>query len=109
MPVALVIEGFSKLENGGVVIAPSEDGGYYLLGFQRSHFLPSVFHRVEWSTHKVFAQTLDIFMRHHRSPLILSVWRDVDDMGDLEDLFHRNKANMAFQSSHTMKLLGKIF
>lgn len=109
VPLTVPVEAFHKLEKSGAVIAPSEDGGYYLLGFQRAGFLPAVFHRVEWGTDKVFSQTLDIFQRHQRSPLILPVWWDVDDIGDLEDLFRRNQNNQAFQSSHTMKVLRTIF
>lgn len=109
VPLTIPQEAFRKLENSRSVIAPSEDGGYYLLGFTRSGFLPSVFHRVEWGSSSVFSQTLDIFLRHNRSPIILPVWRDIDDMNDLEDVFQRNRDSREFQSSHTMKILKTIF
>jgi rSAM/selenodomain-associated transferase 1 len=103
--VPVTVEAFRKLANADAVIAPTEDGGYYLLGFRRDNFLPGVFHRVEWSTEKVFAQTMDIFFKSKRTPVILPVWWDIDTYSDLLAFFRRNENNDAFQTSHTMKYM----
>src|SRR3954470_9262644 len=38
-----------------VVLGPSDDGGYYLIGLKSVH--PEVFERIDWSTERVLEQT----------------------------------------------------
>lgn len=38
-----------------VVLGPSDDGGYYLIGLKRLH--PRLFEEIDWSTERVLAQT----------------------------------------------------
>lgn len=38
------------------MLGPADDGGYYLLGLRR--FDPRVFEGIDWSTERVFAQTV---------------------------------------------------
>ena len=114
LPLSVPIEAFEKLKTFGAVIAPTLDGGYYLLGFQRDHFCRTVFQNVEWSTDRVFQQTMNIFKQTNARVKTLRKWRDVDDLDDLEDLLERNiKGNSEFKESHTMRFLikhkGKIF
>src|SRR5436190_7986700 len=39
-----------------LAIGPSADGGYYLIGMRQPHL--GVFYRIDWSTSRVYAQTL---------------------------------------------------
>lgn len=50
-------ETYRRLQNTDLVIGPSEDGGYYLLGMNEFH--PRLFDDIDWSTDRVFSQTLD--------------------------------------------------
>lgn len=60
-----------------VVLGPSEDGGYYLIGMKRPE--PRVFERITWSTERVYAETIDR-VREARIELVeLPRWYDVDD------------------------------
>jgi hypothetical protein len=64
-----------------VVLGPSTDGGYYLLGLKRPH--RRLFEDIDWSTERVAAQTLQ---RAHELDLAvhqLPSWYDVDDAGTL--------------------------
>lgn len=47
---------FAVLSEADVVIGPSEDGGYYLVGVTRP--LPALFEDVPWSTREVYASTI---------------------------------------------------
>jgi rSAM/selenodomain-associated transferase 1 len=39
-----------------VVLGPSDDGGYYLIGMKKQH--RHLFHNIDWSTSRVLAQTM---------------------------------------------------
>ena len=87
LPGSILIEAARHLEGGGdrVVLGPSEDGGYYLLGMTRPH--PRLFEDIAWSTERVAEQTLDraaeIGVRVH----LLPRWYDVDEAETLHRLW----------------------
>lgn len=46
---------FDSLKHNDVVIGPSHDGGYYLLGMNK--YIPELFDDIKWSTDSVFQET----------------------------------------------------
>ncbi len=78
------IRAFRLLDLHDMVIGPSLDGGYWLVGFTRDGFTPAVFHGIEWSTHTVFSTTLDLADKADLSWACLPVLRDVDTVQDLK-------------------------
>ncbi len=95
---------FHALDTKNVVIGPSSDGGYYLIGFDKEAFLPYVFENISWSSDKVLEQTIDILQQHMQRLYLLPQWYDVDTPADLKALAQRNK-NMGFQKSSTLTYL----
>lgn len=83
-------QAFSLLTAQDLVLGPTADGGYYLIGMKR--FMPELFQGIPWSTSQVFALT-----QQKASGLGLSVGlvpplRDLDTPSDLEafiQLIHR--------------------
>jgi len=74
LPVSFVQDALKALTSHDVVIGPASDGGYYLIGFSREGFDPSVFDDIDWSTERVFEQTkARLRGRVHALP----VWHDV--------------------------------
>lgn len=70
----------------GVTIGPTDDGGYYLIGVSSPP--NGIFDNVEWSTNKVFAQTVSNIERTGDLNLhVLPKWYDIDEP---EDLFQLN-------------------
>jgi uncharacterized protein len=67
-----------------IVLGPSTDGGYYLIGLKRPH--RRLFEDIDWSTERVTAQTLaraqEIGLSVHQLP----TWYDVDDLAALRVL-----------------------
>jgi rSAM/selenodomain-associated transferase 1 len=106
LPVDYLIEALQSLESHHAVIGPSSDGGYYLIGFSKAHFLPDAFEGISWSTGKVFQQTNDVLKRHSSNVHILPQWSDIDTPADLRELIDRNK-NTAFNKSKTFIYLLK--
>ena len=74
--VALMSEGAPDL-----VLGPSEDGGYYLIGLRRPH--PELFEGMPWSTPAVLEETLRRARALGLSSTRLEAWYDVDTAADL--------------------------
>jgi rSAM/selenodomain-associated transferase 1 len=67
-----------------IVLGPSDDGGYYLIGMKKMY--RRLFQAIDWSTARVFAQTLE---RAHEIGLnvhLLPKFYDVDDPATLRRL-----------------------
>jgi rSAM/selenodomain-associated transferase 1 len=101
---AVLREALESLEKNDVVIGPAADGGYYLIGFHKRSLFPPIFHEREWSTDRVFGETLEILrdasLRIHLAP----EWRDVDTREDLNALAARSRGTI-FDKSRTMEYL----
>jgi len=78
-------EGFQYLKDHDVVIGPTEDGGYYLLGMNKLH--TQLFEKKKWSTETVSDDTIKDIEQAGLTFFELVTLRDVDAEEDLpEDL-----------------------
>jgi len=78
----IIRKSYDKLETNQVVIGPSEDGGYYLLGMTR--FIPELFVQKDWSTSVLYQQTVAQLNRMGYSYAKLRELNDVDNKEDLK-------------------------
>lgn len=106
LPESVLLEAHRELKIHDVVIGPTIDGGYYLIGFKNTSFLPETFEDIRWSTSVVFKQTIEKFNKKGYNFHILPLWRDVDTFDDLKDLVKRGM-NTDFRYSNTMNLILK--
>lgn len=67
-----------------VVLGPSDDGGYYLIGMKSAYRV--LFERVRWSTEHVLKETLERCREAGLDVVILPTWYDVDDAATLDIL-----------------------
>ena len=72
---------FAMLNDSDVVLGPSFDGGYYLVGM--STYRPEIFQDIEWSTESVFEQSIQRMKTHDISYSILEQKHDIDHLEDL--------------------------
>lgn len=77
----LLNEALVKLRSHELVLGPSEDGGYYLIGLNRP--FESVFAGIPWGTATVMQQTIRIARDHGLSFATLTRLRDIDRPTDL--------------------------
>jgi len=68
-----------------IVLGPSHDGGYYLIGLKHPH--PEVFDRITWSTSTVLAETIERAREAGIEVELLPLWYDVDDAATLGLLY----------------------
>jgi len=107
LPGSIIEEALNSLDYGGAVIGPAQDGGYYLIGFQASAYLPEIFENICWSRPDVFRKTLDILERKALGVHILPRWRDIDEYSDLEHFIRRYKRE-ASTAKNTANYLTSI-
>jgi hypothetical protein len=95
LPISYIKEAFNALLKVPIVIGPTFDGGYYLIGL--SEFAGEIFAGVEWGSVHVFSQTIARIRDLNKKFHLLPPWYDIDTPRDL-----------AFLQSHllAMKLGG---
>ncbi|SDK87716.1 hypothetical protein SAMN05660337_1537 [Maridesulfovibrio ferrireducens] len=98
-------EGLSSLKKHPVCIGPAKDGGYYLIGFQNKKLTDIPFSDINWSTPRVFKQTIQKFKSINLAPYILPEQADVDTLQDLETLVQSK--DFKTRCPHTFKAYRK--
>ena len=78
---SIIEEAYIQLSSHDVVIGPTKDGGYYLLGMKRP--LSYLFENKEWSTDSVFLDTVSDLKKNKVSYSLLETLSDVDEEKDL--------------------------
>ncbi|WP_168190092.1 TIGR04282 family arsenosugar biosynthesis glycosyltransferase [Caloramator sp. E03] len=105
-----IIDAFKALYNNDVVIGPTFDGGYYLLGMKRLY--KSLFDdSVKWGGESVFERTVNIARENNLNVSIAQKNRDIDTYEDLiylaENISNCKKAGQPYPYN-TGKFLEKI-
>ena len=100
-----------------VVLGPSQDGGYYLIGLKRPH--RNLFERIAWSTADVLAHTIERAAEINLPVEFLPTWYDVDDAATLrllcdeldllsDDPEGRSQFRGGFAAPHTREYLASL-
>lgn len=113
LPAAYLVTAATLLAVPGdrMVIGPSTDGGYYLIGLKTP--LRRLFDDIAWSTEHVFRQTLERADEIGIETVVLPDWYDVDDRQSLRTLVtelidgrpFRHVGSEASPATHTRRLL----
>lgn len=77
----VIIDAFNNLENHDIVISPSDDGGYSLLGINNMH--KELFQNIRWSSKHVLNETMEII---NNKKLKLSLLESLVDIDTEEEL-----------------------
>ncbi len=85
MPEATLNSAVAALRDAEMVIGPTLDGGYYLIGFTAEVWprAQTLFDDVAWSTNAVFRTTVDRATQAGLAMHVLPGWYDVDTIDDL--------------------------
>jgi uncharacterized protein len=109
MPQEALQQAVDSLSRDGdrMVLGGSDDGGYYLIGIKRLH--RRLFEQIDWSTNRVFAQTLERAREIALEVELLPAWYDVDDAATLERLQHELSAppGAGYDARHTRAYLER--
>ena len=112
LPIQYVEHALDLLESRDVVIGPSVDGGYYLIGFSMGGAalsIPTIFEEISWSTEVVFRQTLGKVQATNAQLGLLPPWYDVDTPTGLQLLRdHLFGLDLAGESSPASQTYSKL-
>src|SRR5713101_4548158 len=81
LPSRLLARNVALLRRTRVVLGPSLDGGYYLVGVRGP--LPDIFRGIRWGSTQVFAETIRRLKRMRIPYALGPAWYDVDRWSDL--------------------------
>lgn len=91
----IIEQAITKLDEFDIVIGPSPDGGYYLLGMKK--FIPGLFKDITYSTSSVFVETIrkteDMNLTHY----ILDEKADIDTEKELKNWLQNSQSNILKQ------------
>ncbi len=79
---ALIEQAAERLRTADLVLGPTDDGGYYMIGMKQVY--PDLFEGIVWSSDEVMEQTVAKAMLNRIEISNLKQLRDLDDLDDLE-------------------------
>lgn len=110
LPRRMLDRAFKILHKNDVVLGPTLDGGYYLIGLK--HLFPQLFENISWGTGAVYRQTVEQIKKLGLAWEELELWYDVDTTDDLEFLVRDiNQLRLAGDEKslkHTEEILARI-
>ena len=116
LPISYILKAFALLDSLDIVVGPSTDGGYYLIGFSATNLtmaVPFIFEEIAWSTADVFQQTVARIRSLKATLGLLPPWYDIDTADDLAFLHaHISAMRLAgdtVQAVRTESLLTELF
>jgi rSAM/selenodomain-associated transferase 1 len=84
LPATYLRQAFDDLADADVVLGPTRDGGYYLIGVKEPQ--PGLLRKVQMSTPRVLADTLALAEANVLTVSLLPTWYDVDTVDELHQL-----------------------
>ncbi|MHC1750658.1 MAG: TIGR04282 family arsenosugar biosynthesis glycosyltransferase [Cellulosilyticaceae bacterium] len=100
-------EAFDALSKCDLVLGPSLDGGYYLVGMTKP--IECVFEKQTYGSGNVLEQTIQSAKRNGLSWKLIKAYLDVDEAGDLEILIARVKqATYRVSYQHTADFINSF-
>ncbi|MFQ5952210.1 MAG: TIGR04282 family arsenosugar biosynthesis glycosyltransferase [Candidatus Omnitrophota bacterium] len=105
LPVRQIEEAFRRLYRNDVVVGPSFDGGYYLIGMKEP--CPGLFKGIKWGSDRVLKDTLKKSRRLGRKACVLKKWYDIDRPEDISKLKYDMKRTKNNNCMYTRNYIYK--
>ena len=81
-----------KLKEHQCVLGPSKDGGFYLMGLNKSHFNADAFLKLPWQTKHLNRSVSKILQSNNTSTYLLEQLVDIDSKEDIKYLLNTYKS-----------------
>ncbi|MGH8011779.1 MAG: TIGR04282 family arsenosugar biosynthesis glycosyltransferase [Candidatus Binataceae bacterium] len=111
LPVVLLARGVALMDRARLVIGPSLDGGYYLMGVRGP--LPDIFRNIRWGRRTVLEETVAGLKRDRMKYALAPAWYDIDRWTDVMLLAEHLRVIEATGAPSpcpaTARVLAKIF
>ncbi|NVJ88798.1 MAG: DUF2064 domain-containing protein [Flavobacteriaceae bacterium] len=86
-----------ELQSKSLVLGPSKDGGFYLMGLQKKHFIKSTFLNFPWQTAELQHSINKLISTNNLKVSYLSILRDIDSFDDVKSIissFHKISSDL---------------
>jgi uncharacterized protein len=105
LPAAYLEEAITALDDYDLVLGPSDDGGYYLLGAKKLY--PALFENMVWSTDKVLDETIARARTADLTCHLLPLWYDLDTGVELARFIESLQNEPPQRACHTRRALAQ--
>ena len=99
-----LIDTLQQLEKKDLILGPSKDGGFYLMGIKKNHFHKETFLKLPWQTNGLHKCVTTIASAKNLEIQFLELLNDIDSKEDLQLIIASFKAIPA----SILKLLHKL-
>ncbi len=100
-----ILAAFEALQTFDLVLGPTTDGGYYLIGSSKR--LPQLFNNVAWSTETVYEQTMHNAEAQQISTHILPIETDIDSIDEVKAIW-LNRNRLKTQIPNTITVINTL-
>ena len=112
LPMKYVVQAIDQIQVGTVVLGPSDDGGYYLIGLSalRANSILGLFTDIGWGTASAFHDTLASAKQLGLQVKLVPRWHDVDNKVGLIKLRRELESPSAQKRApQTLRVIKDIF
>tara|TARA_R110002049_G_scaffold73909_3_gene190890 strand:- start:3451 stop:4128 length:678 start_codon:yes stop_codon:yes gene_type:complete len=100
-----LLETYHQLEKKDLIIGPSKDGGFYLMGIKKEQFHKETFLKLPWQTNRLHSCISSIAKTKNLEVQFLELLSDIDSKEDIKQILNSFKT----LSLSVLKLLQKLF
>lgn len=101
-------ETYKKLSENQLVLGPSKDGGFYLMGLNKTLFNPKTFRELPWQSKSLKAKTLKLLTIKNIKVELLEQLYDIDSVTDIKAVLESFKSLSQYIKSELLKLSIRI-
>jgi rSAM/selenodomain-associated transferase 1 len=105
LPIDRIEQARATLQTSDVVLGPSADGGFYLIGLK--HCPEGLLNGIEWSRPSTLEQTIQCLSHQGLSVAVVQDWFDIDTVEDLVKL-RALLENHLIECPYTQRALERI-
>ncbi|MDT0556280.1 DUF2064 domain-containing protein [Patiriisocius hiemis] len=91
LQTAQLLKTAKTLEKNPIVLGPSLDGGYYLMGLHKSQFNSEIFLKLPWQTSRLTVSITRLLSAKKIKVFFLKRLRDIDEVVDAKKILHSFK------------------
>ena len=81
-----LIETAKKLEDNPIILGPSKDGGYYMMGLNKSQFNLETFLNLPWQTSQLTKRISRLLAAEKIKIVFLKMLADIDSIADIQSV-----------------------
>ncbi|MGS2725295.1 TIGR04282 family arsenosugar biosynthesis glycosyltransferase [Psychroserpens sp. BH13MA-6] len=81
-----ILKAAGQLENNAIVLGPSKDGGFYLMGLQKTYFNPNTFLKLPWQTSRLQKSLSKLVAAQPIALSYLELLADIDTVSDAKTI-----------------------